>query len=105
MAKIPRVLKYLFAICVLAGLGGRSPTFGQVPSPDTIVAKFSEKVGTGSLYIGDNYIHKELKIVQSIKNGIVTKRDEELCLIKKERGGPYKELISRNGISATRSQF
>lgn len=90
------------AICILVGLGGRSPTLGQALTPDEIVARFLEKGLNDTSYVENNYTHKELETTANLKNGVVVEIDEKLYFVKKERENLFKILLSRNGILASK---
>ncbi len=93
------------AICVFIGLGGRSPTFGQALTADEIAAKFLEKNIKDSLYVADNFIHEEIEITENIKNRIVAEREKKLYVVKRDKEGLYKKLVSRNEIPVSNSRF
>lgn len=99
-------IKYLYmAVCILVGLGGRSPTFGQTLTPDEIVARFLEKDIRDSLYVADNFTHEEIEITDNIKNGIVAEREKKLYAVRRDGGRLYKKLISRNEVPINNSRF
>jgi hypothetical protein len=93
------------AVCILIGLGGHSPTLGQVLAPDKIVGRFLEKAGKDSQYIEDNYTHEEWEITENIKSGVVAEREKRLYFVKKEGGNLFRRLLSRNGILVGNSRF
>lgn len=105
MAKIKRwVMKkpIIFLIClVFTGLA-----YSQKP-PDfnEIVAKFIKKGEADSLYIGDNYTHRERAITKILKNWVVSEIKEEQYFVEKIRGELYKKLIEKDGLAATSSKF
>lgn len=82
------------------------PAYAQKePDFNEIVAKFIEKSEADSLYIGDNYIHRERLITKTLKNGVISEIKEERFWVEKKNGELYKKLTEKDGLTVTNSRF
>lgn len=105
MIKIrPPDKKWLIFILFCSSFASQS--YGQkLPDFNEIVAKFIKKGEADSLYIGNNYTHRERAITKTLKNGIVAEIEEEHYFVEKNKGELYRKLIEKDGLPVTDSEF
>jgi len=83
----------------------RQRTDEQNLDPEKTVARFVEKIQTDSRFAGDNYIHEELEINDTLKNGVVAEREKKLFAVRVEKGTTYSKLMSRDGTPMLNPKF